>query len=79
VTAPFRASTFQIHAGGYGDGCECQDISLEYRVCSQRRRAANPARRLGKIDDARELLQIDLDRFPNLGPTTAVAKKALQR
>jgi len=35
--------------------------------------------RLGKIDDARELFQTYLDRFPNHGPTTAQAKKTLQR
>jgi tetratricopeptide (TPR) repeat protein len=35
--------------------------------------------KLGKIDDARDLFQTYLDKFPDNGPTTALAKKALQR
>jgi TolA-binding protein len=35
--------------------------------------------KLGKIDDARDLFQTYLHRFPDNGPTTALAKKALQR
>ena len=35
--------------------------------------------KLGKVDDARDLFQTYLDRFPDNGPTTALAKKALQR
>jgi hypothetical protein len=35
--------------------------------------------KLGKIDDARDLFQTYLDRFPDNRPTTALAKKALQR
>jgi TolA-binding protein len=34
--------------------------------------------RLGKVDDARELFEIYLDRFPNRGPTTELAKKTLR-
>ena len=32
---PRQRPAFQIHAGGYCDGCQRQDVSLEYRVCSQ--------------------------------------------
>jgi hypothetical protein len=36
-TIPRQRPAFQIHAGGYCDGCQRQDVPLEYRVCSQGR------------------------------------------
>ena len=34
--------------------------------------------KLGKVDDARDLFETYLDRFPDNGPNTALAKKALR-